>query len=125
MEQGTRPKQVVIAYIEALDGQRYEEALDLLDDGVRIRGPAGETYGKPMDFIGMLRKYHGRYDIKKVFVDGDDVCVLYDLATTGSSVHMSSWYQVEGGKIVSINTVFDPRAFDPPPANNSNRGVSR
>jgi hypothetical protein len=24
---------------------------------------------------------------------------------------MSSWYQVEKGKIVSINTVFDPKAF--------------
>ncbi|HUK79287.1 MAG TPA: nuclear transport factor 2 family protein [Nitrososphaerales archaeon] len=120
-----RPKEVVMAYIGALDGQRYDEALGLLDDGVRIRGPAGEAFGKPMDFIEMLRKYMGRYDVKKVFADGKDVCVLYDLVTTGQTVYMSSLYQVEGGKIVSISTVFDPGAFDRRPANSQGRGANR
>ena len=107
-----KPKEVVMSYIDALDRQRYEEAMDFLHEGVRIRGPAGEAFGKPLDFIEMLRKYKGRYDIKKVFADGNDVCVLYDLATTGRPrVYMSSCYQVEKGKIVLINTVFDPRAF--------------
>jgi SnoaL-like domain len=100
-----------MSYIDALDRQRYKEAMDFPQEGVRIRAPAGEAFGKPLDFIEMLRKYKGRYDIKKVFVDGNDVCVLYDLATTGPAVYMSSWYEVENGKIVSINTVFDPRAF--------------
>ena len=107
---------VVMSYIEALDQQRYEDALTLLDDRVRIRGPAGETFGKPLDFIDMLRKYRGRYEIKKSFADGADVCLLYDLMTTGPTVYMSSWYQVHGGKVVSIQTVFDPRAFAPPRA---------
>ena len=104
-----------MAYIAALDGQRYEKALEFLHDRVRIRGPAGESFGKPLDFIEMLRKYRGRYEIKKVFVDGDDVCVLYDLATNGPTVYMSSWYVVKDGRIASIQTVFDPRAFGPPP----------
>lgn len=106
-----QPKEVVKSYIDALDRQKYEEAMSFLHEGVRISGPAGETFGKPLDFIEMLRKYKGRYDIKKLFADGNDVCVLYDLATTGPTVYMSSWYQVEKGKIVWINTVFDPRAF--------------
>ena len=105
-----------MSYIEALDSGRYEDALKLLDDRVRIRGPAGEAYGKPTDFIEMLRKYRGRYDIKKSFADGSDICLLYDLKTTGPTVFMSSWYQVGNGKIVSIHTVFDPRAFGPPQA---------
>ncbi len=110
------PKEVVVSYISALDSQQYDAALNLLHDDVRIRGPAGETFGKPLDFIEMLRKYRGRYEIKKVFVDGGDVCVLYDLATTGPTVYMASWYQVKDDKIASINTVFDPRQFGPPPA---------
>jgi len=110
-----QPKDVVISYIEALDGRRYEEAMRFLDDNVRIKGPAGETFGKPLDFVEMLRKYRGRYDLKKLFVDGEDVCILYDLATTGPTVFMSSWYQVRNGKITSIQTVFDPRQFGPPP----------
>jgi hypothetical protein len=115
MPDGPGSRDVVMAYIGALDSQHYEEALEHLHDKVQIRGPAGETFGKPLDFIEMLRKYHGKYDIKKVFADGDDVCVLYDLKTDGPTVFMSSWYQVRAGKIVSIHTIFDPRAFGPPP----------
>ena len=106
-----RPKDIVMAYIGALDSQDYDRALGYLHDRVRVRGPAGEAFGKPVDFIEMLRKYRGKYDVKKTFADGDDVCVLYDLATTGPTVFMSSWYQVREGKIVSIHSVFDPRAF--------------
>jgi hypothetical protein len=114
-QRGVSPKEVVMAYIGALDDQRYDEALGLLLDDVRIRGPAGETFGKPLDFIEMLRKYRGRYDVKKVFADGDDVCVLYDLVTTSATVFMSSWYEVKAQRIAVIQSVFDPRAFGPPP----------
>jgi predicted ester cyclase len=110
-----RPLDVVMSYINALDSQHYDRALEHLHDRVRIRGPAGETFGKPLDFIEMLRKWQGKYDVKKAFADGDDVCVLYDLKTSGPTVFMSSWYQVKDGKIVSIQSVFDPRAFGPPP----------
>jgi hypothetical protein len=109
------PRDVVMAYIGALDSHHYDEALGHLHDKVRIRGPAGENFGKPIGFIDMLKKYQGSYDVKKVFADGDDVCVLYDLTTSGSPVFMSSWYQVKDGKIVSIHTVFDPQAMGPPP----------
>lgn len=112
---------MVRSYIQALHDQRYEDAMGHLRENVRIKGPAGETFGKPLDFIEMLRTYKGKYDIKKMFVDGDDVCVLYDLVTTGPIVYMSSWYQVKEGKIVSINTVFDPRAFGPPPGQGGKR----
>ncbi len=108
-------RNLVMAYIGALDSQDYGGALRLLDEHVRIRGPAGETFGRPLDFIEMFRKYRGKYDVKKVFAEGDDVCVLYDLKTTGPTVFMSSWYQVRDEKIVSIHTVFDPGAFGPPP----------
>ncbi len=113
------PRDVVASYIKALDSQQYDAALEHLHDRVKIRGPAGETFGRPLDFIEMLRKYRGKYDVKKVFADGDDVCVFYDLKTTGPTVFMSSWYQVKDGKIVLIQTVFDSRAFGPPPSERS------
>jgi len=116
----TQPKDIVMSYIAALDDQKYEEAMGFLHEKILIRGPAGETFGKPLDFVEMLQKYRGRYDVKKVFIDGDDVCVLYDLATVGPTVFMSSWYQVKDGKIVSIQTVFDPRPFGPSPGKRSN-----
>jgi hypothetical protein len=125
MNQDVQPKEVVTSYIGALDGMRYEEALGFLHGNVRIWGPAGETYGKPMGFIEMLKRYRGKYDVKKVFVDGADVCVLYDLTFGGSAVYMSSWYQVKDGKIVSIRTIFDPGAMGPPPKKDSAQGAPR
>jgi hypothetical protein len=115
MESEKNSKTIVMSYIKALDSQNYDAALTYLNGKVRIKGPAGETFGIPRDFIEMLRRYHGKYDVKKIFAEGDDVCVLYDLMTSVATVYMSSWYVVKDGKIVSIQTVFDPRAFGPPP----------
>ncbi len=108
-------KEVVLSYIKALDGQDYEAAEKYLNDNIRINGPAGEAFRKPKEFIEMLRQYRGKYDLKKVFADGDDVCLLYNLATPAATFFMSSWYQVKEGKISFIQTVFDPRPFGPPP----------
>lgn len=125
MQRGTSPQEVVNRYIAALHEQRYEDALALLKDDVKIRGPAGESFGKPLNFIQMLRTYRARYDVKKVFTDGADVCVLYDLIIGNSPVYTSSWYQVRDGKIVSINTIFDPSAMRPPPRSSPAQGAAR
>lgn len=125
MQQSASPKEVVNRYIMALHEQRYEDALALLQDDVKIRGPAGESYGKPLNFIQMLRAYRARYDVKKVFTEGADVCVLYDLIIGDSPVYTSSWYQVRDGKIASINTIFDPSAMRPPPPGNPAPGTVR
>jgi hypothetical protein len=50
-----------------------------------------------------------KYDVKKVFVDGDDVCVFYDLTLSGAALFTRGWYQVEDGKIRSLKVLFDPR----------------
>jgi limonene-1,2-epoxide hydrolase len=113
------PREVVLSYIRALDGQDYDNARRHLNDEVRVKGPAGEMFSKPKEFIDMLRSYHGKYDLKKVFTDGNDVCLLYDLKTPQATVFMCSWYQVNDGRIMSIQTVFDPRPFGPPPAKKS------
>ncbi|OWP55832.1 MAG: hypothetical protein B2I17_09095 [Thermoplasmatales archaeon B_DKE] len=107
-------ERVVMAYIKAMDEHRYDAAEELLDQNIKIYGPAGEGFGGPKGFISMMRKFPGRYDLKKMFVDRDDVCLLYDFGMEGKSVYMSSWYKVRNGKIEFIRTIFDPRAFDDP-----------
>jgi hypothetical protein len=110
---------VVTSYIGALDSRDYDAAKDLLADGIRIRGPAGESFRTPNEFIGMLRSYNGKYDVKRVFSDGEDVCLIYDLVTPAGTALMCSWYQVREGEIASIQSIFDPRSFGPPPAKTS------
>lgn len=102
---------VVLSYIRAMDSGEYEKAAGFISEDVKIFGPAGESFGKPNQFVAMLSHYPGKYDIKKTFTDGNDVCLLYDLVTRDGPVYMTSWYQVKGGKISFIRTVFDPQAF--------------
>jgi hypothetical protein len=103
---------IVLEYIAALDTGQYDQASNLIDDNVKIIGPAGENFGKPKDFTNMLKRYSGRYSILKMFVDDEDVCLLYDYKMPNKTVYMSSWYMVKGGKIVFIRTIFDPSSFD-------------
>jgi len=104
-------REIVMSYIKALDSQDYDSARKWLGDNVLVKGPAGEAFRSPDEFISMMQKQRGKYDIKKVFVDGDDVCVLYDFITRAVKTFFSSWYKVKNGKIISIQTVFDPRPF--------------
>lgn len=61
-------------------------------------------------------------DKRKVFVDGDDVCVIYDLKTVPvPNASTAEWYRVRDGKIASIQVFFDARPFaalfqDAPPS---------
>ena len=51
--------------------------------------------------------------MKKIFADGNDVCVLYDLVsnTPIGTAFVCEWYQVKGDKIAEVRTVFDARLF--------------
>jgi hypothetical protein len=104
-------REIVMSYIKALDSQDFESARKWLSDNVLVKGPAGEDFRSPDEFISMMQRQQGKYEIKKVFVDRDDVCVLYNFNARTVTTLFSSWYQVKNGKIVSIQTVFDPRPF--------------
>ena len=105
------PKETVMSYIKAMGGRDYAAARNYLGGNVRVKGPAGETFRSSDEFLEMMEQQRGKYDIKKVFVDGKDVCLLYDFITPKVTTFFCSWYQVNDGKISSIQTVFDPRAF--------------
>lgn len=107
-------KDVVMSYIHSLDNQDYGSVENFLSEDVRIIGPAGEGFGGPKGFVKMMRNFPGRYDIKRIFSDEDEICLLYDFITQDAKIYMSSWYRVNEGKIVFIRTIFDPGAFSPP-----------
>lgn len=118
MEPKSVAKDIVMAYIGALDRQDYDAARSYMKDRLPISGP-GESYDRADRLIEMLRTYRSKYDVKRVFAEGDEACVLYDIATPAATVFMCSWYRVQDGKISSIQTVFDPRPFAPPTAKTS------
>lgn len=105
------PREVVMSYIEAMSNKDYGTVRSYLSDSIFIKGPAGEAFRSPEEFIAMMKQQDGRYAIRKVFVDGDDVCLLYDFITPKVTAFFCSWYQVKEDKITSIQTIFDPGLF--------------
>jgi YHS domain-containing protein len=60
-------------------------------------------------------------ETRKVFADGADVCILYELRLEGpvASAPVAEWCRLDGDKIVSIRTILDSAPFTggarPPP----------
>jgi hypothetical protein len=56
-----------------------------------------------------MKKMKLKYDVQKAFVDGDDVCLFYDLRISGHTIFGCGWYHLENDKISSLKVLFDPR----------------
>jgi hypothetical protein len=101
-------RDVVTRCIQAISDERFDEARKLVHDDMTFVGPLGERNGGDAYFDDM-RKMKLKYRVQKVLADGDDVCVLYDLALGGADVLCSGWYKVENGRVRSLRVLFDPR----------------
>jgi len=80
-----------------------------------FKGPIA-AYDRPEPYLDDLKKLHPiikGVEMRKFFVDGDDVCLLYDMITNtpAGTAFISEWYHIEGKKIASIRVVFDARPF--------------
>ena len=80
-----------------------------------FQGPL-DTFHSPKPYFEALKKLHPiiqRIDMKKIFADGNDVCVPYDLVsnTPIGTACVCEWYQVKGDKLAEVRTVFDARPF--------------
>ena len=108
METAINPREIVIAYVEALNREDYQTARQYVANDVSFDGVLGSRQGADAYFEDMKRM-RLKYDVKKVFADANDVCVLYDVTLSGVRLFTCAWYRVEGEKIQSLKVVFDPR----------------
>ncbi len=107
----TDRKALTLEYLEAVSKQRYDRVAELVTADVRVKGPA-VTRTSAQDYIGALKRLgviHLRTEVKRVFVDGDDVCVIYDFVTDTSvgAVPAIEWLHFDGGRIRSIDLYYD------------------
>jgi len=106
---------IVSDYQQALGKGDFATARTLVHDNLLFQGPL-ETFHSPEPYFEALKKLHPiiqRIDMKKIFADGDDVCVLYNMVTNtpAGTAFVCEWYQVKGEKIAGVRTVFDARPF--------------
>jgi len=109
------PLNVIQHFQQALGKGDFTAARQLLQDNLSFRGPI-DTFQKPEPYLEALKRLHPiiqRIDILKMFADGNDVCVLYDMVTNTpiGTAFICEWYQVKGDKISSVRVVFDARPF--------------
>jgi ketosteroid isomerase-like protein len=98
--------------LEAWSTGDFATARSLLREDVTLDSPLGSAKGveSSMNRLMNLAQQVIRADRRRVLVDGDDVCVMYDLVTVSAgTVPTSDWYHVEAGKIGSVRAYFDSR----------------
>jgi len=90
--------------------ENFEDARNCVADDLSFVGAMGTRQGGDVyinDMKGLLLKY----DINKVFVDGNDICLIYNIhfGNLPAPIFSCGLYHLENGKIKSIRVVFDPR----------------
>ena len=107
--------EIVRRFQQAMGKGDIAAARSLVHDNLAFRGPF-DTFNKPEPYFEALKRLHPiiqRIEVRKSFVDGNDVCVLYDMVTNtpvGTSL-IAEWFQVRGDKIAAITAVFDARPW--------------
>ena len=105
-------KDIVMEYFQAAFRTDFQSARGYLSDNISYVSPLNsfdraESYLKYLEHLnrtGFLVKF----DIKKVFADSNDVCILHEW----NSQTVCVWCHVgDDGKISSIRVIFDPRPF--------------
>jgi hypothetical protein len=108
---------VVDAFIDAIESRDFDRAAGYLSrEQFSYRGPM-QGFDDPDDFISDISRVGAilkRIDRRKIFVDGSEVCVIYDFVSTLSelaSTRVALWIGVRNGKIASIEVFFDAHAY--------------
>ena len=106
MSDHSDPASVAAVYLEAVGRKDFGAFEALLAPGVTFKGPAAAVSGarEVRAAYERLAPVLLRNELKKTFVDGPEVCVIYDFVTDtpGGAVPTVEWLRVEHGKVVSI-----------------------
>ena len=102
-------------FFDAWTGGNFERARSLLhDQGFKFEGPI-DTFDDPDSYLVSLRQLAAAVtgaERLKVFEDGADACVIYELRTKPvPSSRIAEWYRVRDGHIESMLVLFDARPF--------------
>jgi len=101
--------QVVLSFIKALNAEDFVSAKNYVKENLSFEGVMGSRHGAAAYFKDMEHMKF-KYEVRKFFVNGDDVAVFYDINMgAGKNIFSAGWYHLEEGKIASFKVIFDPR----------------
>jgi hypothetical protein len=110
----TDPEAIALAYIDAVSTKQLDRLDTIIAPQVRFTGPAATLTSRD-DLVAAFRRIsavHVRNDVKRVFVDRSEVCVIYDLVTDTVGTHRTvEWLTITDGKIQAIQLYYDQLAW--------------
>jgi hypothetical protein len=103
-------------YLQALERKDFKTVRSYMSDNISVVSPGPEkliSFNKAEPFMSYLEHANNLrpWDIKKEFVDSNDVCFLYEATyREPEKTFVCGWFHVnDDGKISSLRFVFDPR----------------
>ncbi len=106
----SKHKALAIQYIESVGQKRLDVLDSLLHPDMQFSGNIQPSHGPKAEWIAAFRRLSPiivRNDVHKVFVDGNEVCVIYDFVTTVCPVPSVEWMVIDGERIRSTYLLFD------------------
>jgi len=112
----TTTTEIILAYHRAFYSNKRGAVRKLLADKGSFNGPLN-SFTNPdlfLDSAAIFMKLTLKTVVKKIFVDDNQACILYDSAYSVPSIPVlpiASWFKVESGKINFFRVHFDPSKF--------------
>jgi len=109
------PSDVALKYFDHWSRKDYEGSAMYLDENLSFKGPI-DTFNNAKDYLNAISRL-GQIVMEvrkqKTFIDGKDVCIVYELVTNtpAGTVPCAEWIHSDHGKVKSIQVFFDARPF--------------
>jgi hypothetical protein len=103
------PKNVVESYLNLRSSRKYDELDGILSEKVEYKSPLSK-YSSSSELVNSMKKSTDGFtgiSVKKVFVDGDDVCAIFDQDSSLGKISFTEWYTVREDRIAKIESTFD------------------
>src|SRR2546425_9989266 len=106
---------IALKYFDHWSRKDYEGSARYLDENLSFKGPI-DTFNNAKDYLAAISRLATivtEVHKRKTFVEGKDVCVVYDLVTStpAGTVPCAEWIHADQGKVKSIQVFFDARPF--------------
>jgi limonene-1,2-epoxide hydrolase len=111
------PRSVVDAYLNALRDRDHERARQFLADrDFAYRSPIScfQSADELVQYLSLASGIVQGVEVRKVFVDGDDIChfLTYRIQISEKqAVDVAQWARVRDGRIACIDVVFDASEY--------------
>lgn len=110
-------RDLVDCFLNAVEARDFERMRQCLSTEKFSYISPIESFDNTHDFIARASRVAPiteRIERRKLFLDGDDVCVIYNFITTMDELartRIAQWMKIEAGKIVAIELFFDAHAY--------------